>query len=86
MVLPSLPDHMTAWDSLNEKERDFESFRMSIFAAMVDKVDQNIGRMIDYLQEKGQLENTLIILCSDNGACAFERSKNIEPPLSPGFR
>ena len=86
MVLPSLPDHMTAWDSLNEKERDFESFRMSIFAAMVDKVDQNIGRMIDYLQEKGQLENTLIILCSDNGACAFERSKNIEPPPTPGLR
>ncbi len=85
MVLPSLPDHMTEWDSLNEKERDFESFRMSIFAAMVDKVDQNIGRMIDYLQEKGQLENTLIILCSDNGACAFERSKNIDiPPWQGG--
>ena len=80
MVLPPLPDHVPAWDTLTDKQRQFESFRMSIFAAMVDRVDQNIGRIVDYLKEKGQYQNTLIILCSDNGACPFERSKNLGVP------
>ncbi len=80
MALPELPEHMKAWDQLDDKAREFESFRMSIFAAMVDKVDQNIGRMIDYLKAKGQLENTLIMLCSDNGACPFERSNHLDIP------
>ena len=80
MALPELPGHMKTWNQLDDKAREFESFRMSIFAAMVDKVDQNIGRMIDYLKVKGQLENTLIILCSDNGACPFERSKHLDIP------
>ncbi len=80
MLLPSMPEHVPEWDSLTDQQREFESFRMSIFAAMVDRVDQNIGRMVDYLKAKGQLDNTLIMLCSDNGACPFERSKNIDIP------
>jgi arylsulfatase len=85
MQIPELPDHMKAWDQLDDKQREFESFRMSIYAAMVDRVDQNIGRMVDYLKARGQLDNTLIILCSDNGACPFERSKNIDiPPWKGG--
>jgi arylsulfatase A-like enzyme len=80
MSLPALPEHMEAWADLSDDEREFESFRMSIYAAMVDRVDQNIGRMIDYLEAKGQLDNTLILLCSDNGACPFERSKNLDIP------
>jgi arylsulfatase A-like enzyme len=85
MQLPPLPNHMKTWEQLGAKDREFESFRMSIFAAMVDRVDQNIGRMVDYLKAKGQLENTLIILCSDNGACPFERSKNLDiPPWKGG--
>jgi arylsulfatase len=85
MQLPVLPDHMKAWDQLSDKEREFESFRMAIFAAMVDRVDRNVGRMVDYLKAKGVFEDTLIILCSDNGACPFERSKNIDiPPWKGG--
>ncbi len=80
MKLPPMPDHVPDWQSLTDQQREFESFRMAIFAAMVDRVDQNIGRMVDYLKEKGQLENTLILLCSDNGACPFERSKNLDIP------
>ena len=78
MELPPMPEHMEAWDKLSAKEREMESFRMAIFAAMVDRVDQNIGRMIAYLKHKGELENTLIMLCSDNGACPFERSKRMD--------
>jgi arylsulfatase A-like enzyme len=85
LALPPLPEHVPAWDSLTDKQRQFESFRMAIFAAMVDRVDQNIGRMIEYLKEKGVYDNTVIMLCSDNGACPFERSKNIDiPPWKTG--
>lgn len=80
MKLPPLPDHVSKWSELSEHEKEFESFRMSIFAAMVDRVDQNIGKLIAYLKKKGKYENTLIMLCSDNGACPFERSKNIDIP------
>ena len=85
LELPPMPEHVPAWDSLTEKQKQFESFRMAIFAAMVDEVDQNIGRMIDYLKEKGEYENTLIMLFSDNGACPFERSAHIDiPPWEAG--
>lgn len=80
MELPELPGHITEWEKLNDHQREFESFRMAIFAAMVDRVDQQIGVLLDWLEEKGELDNTLIILCSDNGACPFERSKNINIP------
>ena len=44
-------------DSLSEKERKLEAQRMEIHAAMVDNMDQNIGRVLDKLQEQGELEN-----------------------------
>ncbi|MCK4747604.1 MAG: arylsulfatase, partial [Bacteroidales bacterium] len=85
LKLPPLPNHMMQWDSLTAGKQEFESFRMSVYAAMVDRVDQNIGRLVDFLEEKGGLENTLIMLCSDNGACPFERSRNMHiPPWEGG--
>jgi len=78
--LPPLPVHMTAWDSLSAEQQKFESFRMSVYAAMVDRLDWNIGRLLNYLEGKQILENTLVIICSDNGACPFERSRNLEIP------
>ncbi|MCA9411190.1 MAG: arylsulfatase [Candidatus Omnitrophica bacterium] len=80
MELPPMPDHVPKWEELPDRQREFESFRMSVFAAMVDRLDRNIGRLIDYLEEKGVLENTLILFCSDNGACPFERSEHLEIP------
>jgi arylsulfatase len=76
---------MTPWDSLSSRRQEFESFRMSVYAAMVDRVDQNMGRLIDYLESNGEMQNTLILICSDNGACPFERSRNLEiPPWEGG--
>jgi arylsulfatase A-like enzyme len=43
---------------------------MAIYAAMVDRMDQNIGRITAELRSRGQLDNTLIVFVSDNGACA----------------
>jgi arylsulfatase len=74
-----------AWDEINEPGRRNDlARRMAIFAAMVDRMDQQIGRVIDDLKVNGEFENTLIVFLSDNGACAEwdwkgfdERSSNI---------
>lgn len=83
--LPPLPEHMSPWDSLSIEMQEFESFRMAVYAAMIDRLDQNIGRLVDYLESKGVMENTLLMICSDNGGCPFERSKNLHiPPWEGG--
>jgi arylsulfatase len=85
LSIPPRPAHMTAWDSLTVKQQEFESFRMSVYAAMVDHLDRSMGRLMNYLEERGALENTLVMICSDNGACPFERSRNPEiPPWEGG--
>ncbi len=79
------PDHVPAWDSLSEEERRWESDRMEVFAAMVEVLDQNVGRLVAFLKEKGVYENTLILFCSDNGACPFERTRGRDKrPWDPG--
>lgn len=56
------------WDSLSAEEKASEARRMAVYSAMVDNMDQNIGRMLDYLKQAGQLDNTFIFFLSDNGA------------------
>lgn len=58
-----------AWETLPEDRRKDLSRRMATYAAMIDRMDQNIGRVVNYLKETGQFENTLIFYMSDNGAC-----------------
>lgn len=85
MVLPPLPEHIPDWDSLTSQQRELETFRMAVYAAMIDRLDQGMGCLVDYLQAKGVLENTLIMLCSDNGGCPFERSRDLHiPPWEGG--
>jgi arylsulfatase A-like enzyme len=58
------------WETIDrDRKRDLIR-RMAIYAAMIDNVDQNVGRVIENLREHGELDNTLILFCSDNGACA----------------
>lgn len=59
-----------AWESLPEPRRADLARRMAIFAAMVDRMDQNIGRVVDDLRKNGEIDDTLILFFSDNGACA----------------
>lgn len=63
------------WNSLTEEEKDSEDLKMAIYAAMIDCVDQNIGRLINKLKELGKLDNTLIMFASDNG-CSAENAEN----------
>ncbi|XOV92834.1 MAG: arylsulfatase [Bacteroidota bacterium] len=63
------------WDSLTDDEKKIEVRKMELYAGMVDNLDVNIGRLIDYLEKIGQLENTLIIFMSDNGAAGVDFSQ-----------
>lgn len=58
------------WDSLNPAEKKEEAEKMEVYAAMIDRMDQNIGYLLDKLKKQGKLDNTLIIFVSDNGASA----------------
>jgi arylsulfatase len=59
-----------AWDSLPADRRADLARRMAVYAAMVDRMDQAVGRVVADLKSSGALENTLIVFLSDNGACA----------------
>lgn len=63
-VMKSYPE----WDSFSGDDRQKEIKRMQIYAAMVDNMDANIGRIVDNLKVKGELDNTYIFFFSDNGA------------------
>ena len=67
------------WDKV--KNREFEARCMEVYAAMVDCMDQGIGRVVAELREQGQLENTLILYLQDNGGCAesYGRGPKAEP-------
>jgi arylsulfatase len=59
-----------AWDSLDPARRADLARRMAVYAAMVENMDANIGRLVADLRKNGELENTLVLFLSDNGACA----------------
>ena len=58
------------WNELTNEQRAFQATKMSLHAAMVERMDQEIGRVIEQLRKMGVLENTLILFLSDNGASA----------------
>ncbi|NND08931.1 MAG: arylsulfatase [Saprospiraceae bacterium] len=83
---------MTERDSFVEpwsddiEDRDWELANMEVYAAMVDLMDQGIGRVIEMLKSRGELENTLVFFLQDNGACAEElgsRESNPSDEIQP---
>ena len=84
-TLSPRPDDVPAWESLDAKTRRLEELRMAVFAAMVDRMDRNIGRLVDWLERENRLDNTLIVFVSDNGACPFDRNHHLNRmPWEPG--
>jgi arylsulfatase A-like enzyme len=62
------PGDLTDWDSLPEDTREKSARAMEVYAGMVDRMDWNIGRVVDYLKRSGEYDNTVILFMSDNGA------------------
>lgn len=59
-----------AWDTLPQERKEDLDYRMAIYAAQVDRMDQNIGRLVASLEKAGKMDNTLLLFLSDNGGCA----------------
>jgi len=76
------PPHVRGWEDIVAWQRDYEANRMVTLAAMIDRVDQEIGRIVEDLRAHGELENTMILFVSDNGACPYDRKRpqlGVEP-------
>jgi len=64
---PLSPLDVPEWETLTEEQRDDLDFKMALYAAIVDRLDQNVGRVVDHLKKIGELDNTLLVFVSDNG-------------------
>jgi arylsulfatase len=82
--LPRQHNRLVSWGSLTEDEKHKESRKMELYAGMVDNLDENIGRIIQYLKDNGEYENTFIVFMSDNGAAGedYFNNPNIRPLIS----
>ena len=76
------PRASKAWEDLSEEQKDAEDLKMAVYAAMIDRVDQNLGRLFAKVKELGKWENTLIMFLTDNGACSEQ--PNTTPDIPPG--
>ncbi len=61
-------DAVRPWADLSDDERTLHSRYMAVYAAMVDEVDQSVGRLRGALEEMGEWDNTILVFLSDNGA------------------
>jgi arylsulfatase len=61
-------DTTRPWATLNDEEKRLFCRMAEVYAGFLAHVDHHIGRLLDYLEETGQRENTLVVLVSDNGA------------------
>jgi arylsulfatase A-like enzyme len=75
----SEPEH-ELWNNLSKQEKENEVIRMKIHAAMVDRMDQNIGRLVERLKKLKKFENTLIFFLVDNGASHEKPKRGIKNP------
>jgi len=63
-------DGARAWSTLTDQQIAELDYRMAVYAAMVHRMDHNVGRVVEHLRASGELDNTLLIFLNDNGACA----------------
>jgi arylsulfatase A-like enzyme len=65
---PVVPDGTPEWTDMTADQQALSARSMEVYAAMVDRMDWNVGRVIDYLTDTGELDDTVVIFLSDNGA------------------
>lgn len=66
--LPPRNPEVTPWADLSPEARRVEARKMELYAAMVENLDHHVGRLVDWLKETGEYDNTLLVFMSDNGA------------------
>ncbi len=74
------------WGELTNEQKVFQATKMAIHAAMVDRMDREIGRVVEQIKAMQALDNTVIMFLSDNGASAeiMVRDEGHDPALPPG--
>lgn len=72
--IPEMNHTAKAWNSLSKEEKAIESRYMEIYAGMVENVDYHLGRMLDFLSDIAELDNTIILFLSDNGSNPWDNS------------
>lgn len=84
--LSQRPPDVPEWDSLSEKDKDRFDHIMAVYAAMIDRLDRSIGTLVDGLRARGQLDNTIIMVLSDNGGNAERGPNGVLEGKRPGGR
>ena len=82
----SPPPAYRPWNSLTAEQKKVEQRAMEVYAAMIDEVDVHTGRLLDHLRSSGQLENTIVIFMSDNGAESHDLDETWPADLFPAIR
>ena len=82
--LSPLPEELPTWDELSAEEKQRFDHIMSIYAAMIDRIDQSVGTLVAGLKERGEFDNTLIFFLSDNGGNAESGLRGIYEGKNPG--
>jgi len=83
---PGEAGRAVAWEELSDEQKRFQATKMSIHAAMIDRMDQEIGRVLEQVRAMGAMENTIVFFLSDNGASAEQiiRGDGNDPAAPPG--
>jgi len=71
------------WNELDEVEKEELALEMAVFAAMMYRMDLNIGRLVKWLKDNGEYDNTIILYLSDNGSCPYDSNRDFENPPGP---
>ena len=74
------------WEALSRPQKEFQATKMAIHAAMITRMDREVGRYVKALKDMGYLDNTIIFFCSDNGASTeqMNRADKHTPGSVPG--
>lgn len=85
-LLAARAPHGRPWSTLSAAERRTATRAMEVYAAMIQELDRNTGRLLDYLARRGLLANTLVVFLSDNGAEGHDLDETWPAALFPDIR
>jgi arylsulfatase A-like enzyme len=83
---PGEVEHPVPWSHLNDEQKEFQAAKMAIHAAMIDRMDREIGRVLDQVRAMSAWDDTIIMFLSDNGtdATLMVRGGGHDPAAAPG--